>query len=100
MGFSLKDKKRITITNAFQKNLDNSNRKLSRILVDKGCDIEKYSTHNVKNVYIDKLDDIVNEYNNTYHRTNVDVESSTCNDFGKEKNDKDLKFKIGDHVRI
>ena len=22
-----------------------------------------------KNVYIDKLDDIVNEYNNTYHRT-------------------------------
>ena len=21
-----------------------------------------------KNVYIDKLDDIVNEYNNTYHR--------------------------------
>ena len=51
-------------------------------------------------MYIDKLDDIVNEYNNTYHRTNVDVKSSTCNDFGKEKNDKDLKFKIGDHVRI
>ena len=22
-----------------------------------------------KNVYIDKLDDIVNEYNNTYHRS-------------------------------
>ena len=22
-----------------------------------------------KNVYIDKLDDIVNEYNNTYHKT-------------------------------
>ena len=34
-----------------------------------------------KNVYIDKLDDIVNEYNNTYHRTikmkPVDVKDNT-----------------------
>ena len=34
-----------------------------------------------ENVYIDSLDDIVNKYNNTYHRTiklkSVDVKSST-----------------------
>ena len=31
--------------------------------------IYKYMTSISNNVYIDKLDDIVNEYNNTYHRT-------------------------------
>ena len=31
--------------------------------------IYKYMTSISKNVYIDKLDDIVNKYNNTYHRT-------------------------------
>ena len=31
--------------------------------------IYKYMTSLSKNVYIDKLDDKVNEYNNTYHRT-------------------------------
>ena len=31
--------------------------------------IYKYMTSVSKNVYIDKLDDIVNEYNNTYRRT-------------------------------
>ena len=29
----------------------------------------KYMTSVLKNVYIDKLDDMVGEYNNTYHRT-------------------------------
>ena len=29
----------------------------------------KYMTSVSKNVYIDKLDDIQNEYNNTFHRT-------------------------------
>ena len=33
------------------------------------CKIYKYMTSISKNVYISKLDDIVNEYNNTYHRT-------------------------------
>ena len=37
-------------------------------------------------VYIDKLDDMVNKYNNTYHSTiemkSVDVKSSTYIDFG------------------
>ena len=63
----------------------------------------------LKNVYIDKLDDILNEYNNTYHRTikmkPVDVKNDTYIDSmklnsGKEVNYKDPKFKIGDHVRI
>ena len=57
-----------------------------------------------KNVYIDKLDHIINEYNNTYHRAikmkPVDIKDNTYIDFGKEVNDKDPKFKIGDYVRI
>ena len=57
-----------------------------------------------KNVYINKLDDIVGEYNNTYHRTikmkPTDVKDNTYIDFKKEFNDKDPKFKVGDHVRI
>ena len=92
-------------------------------------DIEMYSTHNEgksvvderfirtiknkiykhmnslsKNVYIDKLDDIVNEYNNTKHRTTkmkpIDVKDNTYIDFDKEVNDSDPKFKVGDHMRI
>ena len=55
-------------------------------------------------MYIDKLDDIVNEYNNTYHRTikmkPVDVKDNTDIDFKKKVNDKDPKFKVGNHVRI
>ena len=51
-----------------------------------------------KNMYIDKLDDIVNEYNNTYHRTikmkPVDVKDNAYIDFGKEVNDKDPKFHV------
>ena len=66
--------------------------------------IYKYMTSISKNVYIDKLDDIVDEYNNTYHKTikmkPVDIKDNTYIDFGKEVNDKDLKFKIGDQVRI
>ena len=57
-----------------------------------------------KNVYIDKLDDIVNKYNNTYHSTikvkPVDVKSNTYIDSSKETNDNNPKFKIGYNVRI
>ena len=38
MGYSLKDKKVITITNAFQKNLYESSRKPNKIWVDKGSE--------------------------------------------------------------
>ena len=66
--------------------------------------IYKYMTSISKNMYIDKLDDIVNEYNNTYHRTikmkPIDVKDNSYIDFNKEVNDKDPKFKTGDHVRI
>ena len=57
-----------------------------------------------KNVYIDKLDDTVNEYNNKYHRTikmkTTDVKDNAYVDSIKEVNDKDKKNKVGDHVRI
>ena len=55
-------------------------------------------------MFINKLDDIVNEYNNIYHTTikmkPVDVKDNTYVDFKKEVNDKAPKFKVGDHVRI
>ena len=55
-------------------------------------------------MYIDQLDDIVNKYRNTYHRTikmkPVYVKDNTYIDFIKEVNDKDPKLKVGDHVRI
>ena len=64
--------------------------------------IYKYMTSISQNVYIDKLDDIVNKYNNTYHNTikmkPVDVKSNTYIDYSKEINDEDPKFKIGDIV--
>ena len=57
-----------------------------------------------ENVYNDKLDDIVNKCNNTYHRTikmkPINVKDNTYINIGKEVNDKDPKFKVGDHVRI
>ena len=58
--------------------------------------IYKYMTSISKNMCIDKLDDILNKYNNTYHSTikmqPVDVKSSTYIDSSKEINDKDPKF--------
>ena len=66
--------------------------------------IYKHMTSISKNVHTDKLDDIVNEYNNTKHRTikmkPIDVKDNTYIDFGKGVNDNDPKFKVGDHVRI
>ena len=122
----LKDKKGVSICDAFQKILDQSGRKPNKTWVDKESefynnsfkkylkdnDIEMYSIHNEgksvvaerfirtlkakiykymtsvsKNVYIDKLDDIVNDYNNAYHRTikmkPVDVKDNTYIDFKK-----------------
>ena len=66
--------------------------------------IYKYMTSISKNVYIDKLDKIVDEYNNTFHKAikmkPVDVKDNTYINFVKEINDKDPKLKVGDHVRI
>ena len=66
--------------------------------------IYKYMTSISKNVDIDKLDDIVYEYNNTYHTTikmkPIDVKDNTYINADKEINNKDPKFKVGDRVRI
>ena len=64
-----------------------------------------------KNVYINKLDDIVKyqskyneKHNNKYHSTikmkPIDVKSNTYIDSSNDINDKNPKFKIGDKVRI
>ena len=125
----MKDKTGITITNTFQKILNESNCKPNKIWVDKGSEfynrsmnswlqdnnIEMYSIHNEgksvvterfirtlknsiykymtsiwKNVHIDKLDDRVNIYKNTCHRTikmkPVDVKPSTYIDFNEGNN--------------
>ena len=75
-----------------------------RFIRTKKNKICKHLTSISKNVYIDKLDDIVNEYNDTNHRTtkmkSIDVKDNTYIDFGKEVNDNDPKFKVGDHVKI
>ena len=66
--------------------------------------IYKHMTLISKNVYIDKLDDIEDKYNNTYHTTikmkPIDVKDNTYINADKEINNKDPKFKVGDHVRI
>ena len=57
-----------------------------------------------KNVYSDVLDDTVDEYNNTYHKTikikPVDVKDYSFAEYNEESNEKDPKSKVGDHVRI
>ena len=57
-----------------------------------------------KNVCIDKLDDIVKEYNNTYHKTikmkPINIKDNTYINFEKGGYNKDPKFKAGDYVRI
>ena len=66
--------------------------------------IYKYMNSISKNVYIGKLDDIVNEYNKTYHRTikmkPVDVKDNIYIDSSEDVNDKVSKFKVGDRIRI
>ena len=144
----LKDKKDVTIVNAFQKILDNSmelhsKRKPNKIWVDKVTefcnrsikswlqeyDIKMYSTHNEgksvvvgrfiktlknkvyvymtsesKNVYIHKVDDIANDYDNTYHGTikmkPVDVKSGNYIECNVNSYNKDPKIQKGDNARM
>ena len=57
-----------------------------------------------KNVYFDVLDDTVNKYNSTVHRTvkmkPIDVTSNSYAEDNEDFNKKDPKFKVGDYVRI
>ena len=56
-----------------------------------------------KNVYFDVLD-LVDKYNNAFHRTikmkPVDVNSNSYAEYNVGSNEKDPKFKVGDHMRI
>ena len=57
-----------------------------------------------KNVYFDVLDDIVNKYNNTVHRTikmkPIEVTGDSYVKYNEDFNKKEPKFKAGDCVRI
>ena len=139
----LKDKKGVSIANAFQSILKKSNRKPNEIWVDQGSefynnffkkflkdnDISMYLTYNEgksdvaerfirtlkskiykhmtaisKNVCFDVLDDIIDKYNNTYHKfikmKPSDVWDNSFAEYNEEPNEKDHKFKVGDHVKI
>ena len=66
--------------------------------------IFKLMTAVSKNVYFDVLDDIVNKYNNTVHKTikmkPIDVASDSYAEYNEDSNKKDPKLKVGDHIRI
>ena len=139
----LKDKKGVTIVNAFQSILVSSKRKPNKIWIDQGSDIynssfkkwleendiKMYSTYNEgksavaerfirtlknkidkhmtavsKNVYLDFLDDTVDKYKYTHHRTikmkPIDTKHNSCPEYNVDSNEKDPEFKAGDHVRI
>ena len=55
-------------------------------------------------MYFNVLNHIVDEYNNTYHKTikmkPIDVKSDFYAEYNEESNEKDPKFELGDHVRI
>ena len=72
-----------------------------RILKSK---IYKHMTAVSKNMYIDKLDAIINIYNNSCHKTiktkSTNVKLDTCIDFDIKKNDNDPKFKVEGNVRL
>ena len=60
-----------------------------------------------KNVYFDVLDDVVNKYNNTVHRSikidvrkPIDVTSDSYAEYNEDSNVTKPKFKVSDHVRI
>ena len=63
----------------------------------------KHMTATGKNVYYDVLDDVVNKYNNTKHSTikmePIDVKNNE-RVYIDEHNEKDIRFKVGDSVRI
>ena len=66
--------------------------------------IYKHMAVTSKNVYFDVLNDIVDEYNNTYHKTSklrpIDAKSDSFAEYNEESNEKDPKFKVNDHVKI
>ena len=75
--------------------------RLIRILENK---IYKYMTSVSKNVYIDRLDDIVNKHNNTYHSTikikPADINPRIYIDINKENTKEGPTFKVGYHAGL
>ena len=67
-------------------------------------EVYKHMTAILKNVYFDVLDDIIDKYNNTYHKTikmkPIDVKSDSFAEYNEDFYEKDPKFKVGDHVRM
>ena len=109
----LKDKKGITISNAFQKILKESNRTPKKIWVDKGSkfynssvkkwlkdnSIEMYSINNEgKSVFVEKF--IRTSNTKIYKYMTLISKNVYIDKLGEEVNDKDPKVKVGDHVRI
>ena len=80
---------------------DNEIKSVFRTLKNK---IYKHMIDVSKKVYSDVLDDIVDKYKNTFHRTikmkAIDVKSDSCAEYNVYSNEKGPKFKTGDHVRI
>ena len=66
--------------------------------------IFKHMTATSKDCYVDVLDDIVNKYNNSVHKTikmkPIDVTDDSFAECNEESNKKNPKFNVGDHVRI
>ena len=65
--------------------------------------VYKHMTTVDKNVYFNVLDDIVDKYNNTYHGSIKMKPKDVTDDsfvYNEESNKKDLKFKVGDNVRV
>ena len=66
--------------------------------------IYKHMTAFSKNIYFNVLCNIVDEHNNTYHKTikmkPIDVKDDCFAEYNEEFNEKDPKSKIGDHVKI
>ena len=69
-----------------------------RFIITLKSKVYKYMTSVSKNVYIDRLDDIANVYNNTYHRTikvkPVDVKDNTYIDKTELHSNEKLMIKI------
>ena len=57
-----------------------------------------------KNVFFDVLDDIIDKCNNTAHRSikmkPIEIASCSYAEYNKDSNERDPKFKVGNHVRI
>ena len=66
--------------------------------------IYKHMTAISENVCFEVLNDIVDKYNNAYHKTikmkPLNVKNDSFAEYNEESNEKDPKFKVADHARI